>query len=222
MLPEYLDIPLFPLPNITFFPRTVLPLHVFEPRYRKLVSNVLNSDRLIGVPLLRPGWQQDYFGRPPICKIFGVGRIVDHSIQENGNYNIVLEGLERVRLCEEYHTEAFRSARVQVMQDPPIDERSREIKNSVREILSLAEEICGLMPQSGDSIRAAMFAHPHPLVAADRLAAALVVDSYERQSILEQLDPARRLRLIAVQLYQIRAQLTGIAAPPEMAEEELE
>ena len=70
MLPEYVDIPIFPLPNVTFFPQTVLPLHVFEPRYVEMVANCLRGDKLMGVALLREGWQKDYFGQPPIYKNF--------------------------------------------------------------------------------------------------------------------------------------------------------
>ena len=95
MLPEYIDIPIFPLPNVTFFPQTILPLHVFEPRYRTMTSNCLAGDRLMGVSLLKEGWQKDYFGRPPICTTFGIGKIIDSERREDGCYNIVLEGLFR-------------------------------------------------------------------------------------------------------------------------------
>jgi Lon protease-like protein len=61
-IPEYLDVPIFPLPNVTFFTQTYLPLHVFEDRYRALVANAIKGDRLIGVALLREGWHRDYFG----------------------------------------------------------------------------------------------------------------------------------------------------------------
>jgi Lon protease-like protein len=49
-------LPLFPLPDLVFFPSTRLPLHVFEPRYRKMVSDALEADQRFGIVLLRPGW----------------------------------------------------------------------------------------------------------------------------------------------------------------------
>jgi Lon protease-like protein len=57
-------LPLFPLPNLVFFPETRLPLHVFEPRYRQLVSDALAREKRFGIVLLRPGWETDYFGTP--------------------------------------------------------------------------------------------------------------------------------------------------------------
>ena len=59
-------LPLFPLPNVVLFPNVFLPLHVFEPRYREMVADAVASDRMIGIVLLRPGWEDDYDGRPPI------------------------------------------------------------------------------------------------------------------------------------------------------------
>jgi len=52
-------IPPFPLPEVVLFPRVSLPLHVFEPRYRKMVADALNTHKTIGMILLRPGWEAD-------------------------------------------------------------------------------------------------------------------------------------------------------------------
>ena len=59
-------LPIFPLPNVVLFPGVFLPLHIFEPRYREMVADALSSDRMIGMVLLRPGWQHEYEGRPPV------------------------------------------------------------------------------------------------------------------------------------------------------------
>ena len=63
MLPP--TIPLFPLPNVVLFPNVFLPLHIFEDRYRDMVTDALVEDRIIGMVLLRPGWEDNYEGRPP-------------------------------------------------------------------------------------------------------------------------------------------------------------
>jgi Lon protease-like protein len=205
--PEYLDVPVFPLPNVTFFPQTFLPLHVFEPRYRLMLANALAGDRLLGVALLKEGWQRDYFGAPPICKTFGVGKIIDHVEHADGRANIVLEGLYRVRLVQEHPTGQFRSARVQVLSDPPVDDRRDELTAHLRELESLSRRISALMPPLRETIQSAWSAHPHPLVVTNHLAAGLVVDAYDRQSILEQDDPMRRIRLLGVQMRAIAQQL---------------
>src|SRR3989449_11647622 len=55
-------IPLFPLPNVVFFPRTYLPLHIFESRYRRMVRDAAASHQMIGMVLLKEGWETDYEG----------------------------------------------------------------------------------------------------------------------------------------------------------------
>lgn len=219
MLPEFVDIPIFPLPNVTFFPQTLMQFHVFEPRYRRMTSNCLAGDRLMGVSLLKEGWQKDYFGRPPICKTFGVGKIVDHEQLGDGRYNITLEGLFRVRLIEEYPTKQYRTARAQVIQDPPIDICRVQVAAMMKEIQALTSRVSSLMPSMREAIHSAMGTHPHPLAVANQIASALVMDAYDRQSILEQDDPLRRLTLLQIQIRNLAAQLES-KVREEMIEEE--
>ncbi|HEV8395427.1 MAG TPA: LON peptidase substrate-binding domain-containing protein, partial [Vicinamibacterales bacterium] len=102
MLPT--TIPIFPLPNVVLFPNVFLPLHIFEPRYREMVADALASDRMIGMVLLRPGWERDYEGRPPVYPI-GCSGVMTHAERlPDGRYNIVLRGVERFRLLEEDHS----------------------------------------------------------------------------------------------------------------------
>ena len=70
-------LPLFPLPNVVLFPNVFLPLHIFEPRYREMVADALADDRMIGMVLLRPGWEHDYEGRPPIYPVGTSGLITN-------------------------------------------------------------------------------------------------------------------------------------------------
>ncbi|MEN6627107.1 MAG: LON peptidase substrate-binding domain-containing protein [Candidatus Sumerlaeia bacterium] len=221
MVPDYLDIPIFPLPNVTFFPQTYLPLHIFEPRYRAMTTNALNGDKMIGVTLLKDGWHHDYFGRPPVCKTFGVGKIIDHERLADGRYNIVLEGLYRVRLVQEFSTKPYRTGRVQVLQELAIDSRRELVAALIKELRDLTAEMTRVLPESKETIAAAWAAHPHPLVVVNQLTAALVIDAYDRQSILEQDDPVRRMRLLLVQLRTIVYQLSGgYVYKEEMAGEE--
>lgn len=129
-------LPLFPLPGVVFLPSTLLPLHVFEPRYRKLVADCLGSHGILGVPLLREGWQSDYEGRPAVHEITGVGRIVRHQDLPDGRYNLLVLGLGRVRILEELPTdEPYRVARAEVLQDrvpPGADERLRQTVDQLR------------------------------------------------------------------------------------------
>lgn len=209
MVPEYLDIPIFPLPNVTFFPGTILPLHVFEPRYREMIAACLRGDKLLGVALLRDGWQQDYFGQPPIHKTFGVGKIIEHDRLEDGRYNVQLQGLYRVRLITEYPTQPFRTGRGLVLLDGPLDSRRREVAGLRRELRAACDALCGLMPEYAPSLRAVWASQPHPCMIVDQLAAMMVLDAYDRQSILEEIDPIRRMKLMLVQVNRIVHDVSG-------------
>src|SRR5919109_2536780 len=111
-------LPIFPLPNVVLFPNVFLPLHVFEPRYREMVADAVSSDRLIGMVLLRPGWEHDYEGRPPVYSVGCSGVITHVERLPDGRYNIVLRGLERFRILAEDHTRRYRRAAVE-----PLGER---------------------------------------------------------------------------------------------------
>ncbi len=90
--PRTLTVPLFPLPNVVLFPRAVLPLHVFEQRYREMTTDALKGDRLIAMALLRPGWEQNYYSRPAIEPVVCVGQILTHEKLADGKYNFLLQG----------------------------------------------------------------------------------------------------------------------------------
>ena len=103
-------IPVFPLPNVVFFPRMPLPLHIFEPRYRAMVRDAARGARLIGMALLRGDWQQDYYGRPPIFATGTVGEMVHVEELPDGRFNIVLRGLREYTIVRELERAAYREA----------------------------------------------------------------------------------------------------------------
>jgi len=103
-------LPIFPLPNIVLFPNVFLALHVFEPRYKDMVADALESDRMIGMVLLRPGWERMYEGRPPVYPVGCSGVITHVERLPDGRYNIVLRGLERFRILDEDHSRSYRRA----------------------------------------------------------------------------------------------------------------
>ena len=101
-------LPLFPLPNVVLFPGVFLPLHIFEPRYRSMTEDALAGDRLIGIVLLKPGYEAEYEGRPPIYPVGCTGLITHAERLDDGRFNIVLQGLERFRVREEDHSKPYR------------------------------------------------------------------------------------------------------------------
>ncbi len=109
-LPEI--VPIFPLPNVVLFPDVDLPLHIFEPRYREMVSDAMEGDRLIGMTLLRGDWRKDYHGAPEIFPVGCVGRIVDFHLLPDGRSNLLLRGLRCFEIVAEVGGRAYRRARV--------------------------------------------------------------------------------------------------------------
>ncbi len=118
-------IPIFPLPDVVLFPNVSQPLHIFEPRYRAMVADALQGDRIIGMVLLQPGYEADYEGRPPVYPIGGAGVITEVEELPDGRFNILLRGLARFRITGEDQSRSYRLAHVQEMPEPPADEDER-------------------------------------------------------------------------------------------------
>jgi Lon protease-like protein len=91
----------FPLPNLVMFPHVMQALHVFEPRYRALVEEAIEGDRLLALGVLAPGWEQAYEGRPPLRSTACLCRIATHQRTKQGTYNVLLLGVRRLRLIDE-------------------------------------------------------------------------------------------------------------------------
>src|ERR1700754_860733 len=129
MLPP--TIPLFPLPNVVLFPSVFLPLHIFEPRYKEMVTEALAGDRIIGMTLLRPGWETDYEGRPAVYPIGCAGLITFSEQHADGRYNIVLRGMGKFRLTGEEDSRRYRVAHVQPLLEE-VTPQERDVLRSER------------------------------------------------------------------------------------------
>ena len=94
-------VPLFPLPNVVLFPHALLPLHIFEERYKAMTADALAGRRLVAMALLSPGWEKCYYGRPPLEPVVCVGRIVSHERLPDGKFNLLLRGELRASIERE-------------------------------------------------------------------------------------------------------------------------
>ena len=102
---------IFPLAGALLFPRMHLPLHIFEPRYRAMVSDAMARDRRIG--MIQPRGEGDY---PPLFELGCVGRIAEVEALDDGRYNIVLEGLALFRIARELDvTTPFRQVEAELL-----------------------------------------------------------------------------------------------------------
>src|SRR5688572_30118346 len=135
MLPP--TIPIFPLPNVVLFPNVFLPLHIFEPRYRRMVDDALNGDRIIGMVLLRAGWERDYDGRPPVYHVGCAGVITHAERLADGRFNIVLRGMEKFRITGEDTSTSYRLAHVEPVPEPSADSVREEMRVERRRLEAL-------------------------------------------------------------------------------------
>jgi Lon protease-like protein len=195
-------IPIFPLPTVVFFPQTFLPLHIFEPRYRDMLTKATQKGKCIGMTLLQDGWEEHYYENPPIAPLGCVGRLVSIHQLEDGRSNIVLEGLHRFTIQEEFHDHTFRQARVALK---PVDPSS-SIDPMIRSTLvskaqqylctKNAEDLCRMMNNSELTDG----------VLVNSLSSCLDFTSVEKQFLLESeslLQQARRL--IDLLLFKLQA-----------------
>jgi Lon protease-like protein len=173
-------LPLFPLPNVVLFPNVFLPLHVFEPRYREMVADALASDRVIGMVLLRPGYERDYEGRPPIYPV-GCSGVLTHAERlPDGRYHLVLRGIERFRIVEEDHSRSYRRAVVEPLRDAPPDAADR---TAILDQRAKLESMLGPTQSSGGDPRMPASMSDEDLVNA--LAQYLDLEPLEKQALLE-------------------------------------
>jgi Lon protease-like protein len=141
-LPDDFDghVRLFPLPSLVLFPYVVQPLHIFEPRYRQMLADALEANRLIAMATLKPGWEADYQGEPPIHPVVCVGRIIKEERLPDGRSNLLLLGLSRARIIEEVATDKlYRTARTQILEDLPVADAAteRELRGKLHEYLNV-------------------------------------------------------------------------------------
>jgi len=109
---------LFPLPNLVLYPQIVQGLHIFEPRYRQLMADTLDSDMQFALVLLQPDWENDYDERPPIQEIACLGKVIAHEKLNDGRYDLQLRGISRIRILEELDDDKpYRTARFEPLHD---------------------------------------------------------------------------------------------------------
>jgi Lon protease-like protein len=130
-------VPVFPLPSLVLFPDTIVPLLIFEDRYRTMVKDALEGERLVAMALLKSGWETQYQGNPPFHERVCVGSIVGHERLPDGRYKMLLYGLFRAEVTEEVQALPYRKARVQVVPDAMREAETLEIDERVHRALSM-------------------------------------------------------------------------------------
>jgi Lon protease-like protein len=188
MLPA--RIPIFPLPNIVLFPSVFLPLHIFEERYREMVSDSLDGDRIIGMALLKPGWEPDYEERPSVYPVGCAGLITHAERLADGRFNLILKGLEKFRIRSEEPAGLYRVALVDSLPERLTDPDRLVLQDQRRRLEAL---VATLLDTNEFPLPPAM--PDEDLVHA--LAQYLTLEPVERQALLESEGLLARSRSLA-------------------------
>ncbi len=198
------SLPIFPLPSVVLFPNVFLPLHIFESRYRQMIADALSGDRIIGMVLLKAGFEGDYEGRPPIYGTGCSGLITHVERTDDGRFNLILRGLEKFTVHgEEDPTtgQLYRRALVTTIDEPTAAHDRDALKNERRKLEALLTPL----------FDGALAEHRLPQTMPDEdlvnaLAQYLEFEPLEKLALLERQGPLARCRSM-VELLEMKALL---------------
>jgi ATP-dependent Lon protease len=219
------EVPVMTLANATLFPQALLPLYIFEPRYRQMLADALHSNRMFSVAMQRPGSTREM--PSPVA---GLGLIRVSVGHRDGTSHLILQGLARVELEEAVRYKPYRIQRIRPLRSPPCD--NVKVDALVAKVRELLEERIHLglpfpfpvmSPENGENKPAPPSFSPKDILtyldsitdpeqAADLVSCAVLPGAVERQTILETVDVEARLRrLIHFLLAEIRTKRKGEA-----------
>lgn len=196
------SLPLFPLPNVVLFPDAILPLHIFEPRYKQMVEDALQTTKKIGMVLLKKGWEENYQENPDIYQIGCMGQIVDQERLPDGRYNILLKGVSRFGVETIVQPKPYRQAKIRLISDKVEDAAETEkTKKMLGDAAAAVSEyfVYNRMPLNRVPVE---FRAPLATVV-DTLTYFLAIDPYEKQPILEEVHVGRRAALLYERLIDL-------------------
>jgi uncharacterized protein len=212
-LPDEFEVPLFPLPGIVLFPGTLLPLRVFEPRYLKLLKDVMASEKLIGMAQLKPAefpfTESADAPPPPIYNVVGVGQVIAHEALGDGTFHIALMGQARCRIKSEIPHQPYRIARVTPLWDmlPENEEGKLTLNLGVADMVKSANALVSrtLDTSAANRFKKALKANKDASSVTDLLASIYIQDAELRQSLLETADVLERTRILLSVLEKLLA-----------------
>lgn len=190
-------LPVFPLPNVVLFPNATLPLHIFEARYRKMVSDCLAGDRYLGMMLLKPGWEKE---RIEYYDVGGFGRITSAVKHPGGNLDIILRGLGRYRVREYVQRAPYLIAEVDILEEEGWGEPPG-LRAAAGEMIRLFKQTLYKQDEAvRDSVLAQLNLLESALDITNYLGSILSIKAEKKQLLLEAPSAAERVRLLTALL----------------------
>ena len=193
-----MTIPLFPLPTTVFYPGTPLPLHIFEPRYREMTSDALKGEQKIGMILLKPNWEENYYGKPQVYSVGCVGNIEKEIKHSNGKYNFTLMGLRRFRIISEKEGKLYRQAEIELLEEKNEQNIIEGKPNKYREnLIESFRKFIGFIPESNPQKQEPSWNLGNKLSEfVDRFAYLLDLSLEQKQNFLEEQDVLKRAEFL--------------------------
>jgi Lon protease-like protein len=190
-LPE--KVPIMPLPGAVLFPSALLPLYIFEPRYRAMLEYALKHDRMFCVALVKPSCP-DWFSLEDFFHVAGIGLIRACIGRGDGTSNLILQGLKRVRLREFEQENPFPLAKLDVV------ESQGQASVESEALGAKVVELYGKLKSKGRELPRKIDRYLSDLndleMLADLMASTFINDALRRQQVLEQVSLNQRLRII--------------------------
>jgi uncharacterized protein len=199
---------LFPLPGVVLFPNSILPLHIFEPRYRQMTEDALATDRLVTIVQIRPVAEGFVWSEPvPIMEVACVGRILKYERLADGRFNCLLLGCKRVRLGADIPTtKLYRMAEAEILEDIDTDSACEEAR---KQLVSLFLEVFEQRRQPDVDLTRLVNSSIPLGVLADTIAHASALSASTKQQLLAETRVSRRLEILRDELSALR-----LAFPP--------
>jgi Lon protease-like protein len=200
-------LPMFPLPNVVLFPHALLPLHIFEERYKALARDVLGGHHFLAISLLSHPDQADGQERPPVQRVAGVGEVVMAHELPDGRFNLVVRGRARIRVDEELDSSnPYRLITASELPDLPATDDG-ELRDADQSLRALVGHLADAIPEGGELLRQVVVSQETPSELVDVLAAALVVDPGLRQRLLETRDVMKRIERVSAEVVAMTSRI---------------
>jgi Lon protease-like protein len=190
-------LPLFPLEDVVLFPHSMIPLHIFEARYRKMVRDVLGSNRLVAISLQLEKESLEEGNIPRVANVASVGELVLAQELPDGRFNLVVRGRARIGIDEELPSdEPYRLIAAHEIPDDPAIEAT-DIDEADAALRALVTGLAESIPDGGELLKHVAAAQDTPAALANVVAASLIADAKARQRLLETTDVFQRLERLS-------------------------
>jgi Lon protease-like protein len=209
----------FPLPNLVMFPHVMQALHIFEPRYRALVEEAVEGDRLIALGVLAPGWEQNYEGRPALRSTACLCRIATHQRTKQGTYNVLVLGVRRLRLIDELPPKKlFRVCEAEILDDYEPETASPGAAAILQqELLTAFKRAMPKIPNAYEQLDQLLGSQITLGMLSDIVAYTLELDMEVKMRLLSECDVFRRTQLLLDAIANRPTPVASRTFPPDFS-----